>query len=130
MLSDLPINPLARALKWLAWLMGAASFLLIISIASFNYVESEATSAQLEEFKRIENDTLPREISRKAVTIASLIATPKKYHNQRVWVKGFLRLEFEGNNIYWRQIDYRAHNYKHAFWVNFTDSLLCPYPVW
>ena len=39
-------------------------------------------------------------------------------------VKGFLRLEFEGNNIYWRQKDYQARNYKHAFWVDFTDSLL------
>ena len=45
--------------------MGAASLLLISSIASFNYVESEVDSAQLEEFKRIENDTLPRKISKK-----------------------------------------------------------------
>lgn len=124
MLSDLPIGPLNRAIKWLAWLIGIASLLLIISTASFNYVESEATIAQLENFRKIESDTLPREISKKAITIAGLLANPTKYHNQRVWVKGYLNLEFEGDAIYWRQVDYRNGKYRNALWVNFADSLL------
>lgn len=129
MLSDLPINSLSRSLKWLVWLIGATLLLLISSIASFNYMQSEASAVEMEELKRIENDTLLNQVSKRAITVANLMATPKKYHNQYVWVKGYLNLEFEGDAIYWRQKDYRANQYENSFYVRFTDSLYRVKPV-
>jgi hypothetical protein len=124
MLSNLPISPLSKALKWLVWVISAALFLLICSIASFNYMESKAEAVRLEEWERIENDTLPGEILKESTTVAKLIATPEKYHNQSVWVKGYLNLEFEGDAIYWREVDYQNNNFRNAYRVQFADSLL------
>ena len=129
MLSDLPINSLSRSLKWLVWLIGATLLLLISSIASYNYMQSEANVIESEALKLIENDTLSGKASKSAITVANLMATPKKYHNQKVWVKGYLNLEFEGDAIYWRQKDYRANQYGNSFYVRFTDSLYRVKPV-
>lgn len=92
-------------------------------------MEEKANTVRLEEFKKIENDTLPSEASKRAITVASLMATPDKYHNQVVWVKGYLNLEFEGDAIYWRQRDYQANQYRNSFYVQFTDSLYQTKPV-
>jgi hypothetical protein len=42
----------------------------------------------------------------RVVSIIRLIASPEQYHGKRVNVKGFLRLEFEGNAIYFHREDY------------------------
>ena len=124
MISDLLFSPLPRALKWLAWLIGASSFLLIGSMASFNHIENKAESVRLQEWKRIEKDTLLDEASKRAITVADLIRRPKKYHNKPVWVKGYLHLEFEGHDLFWRQVDHQNNKYSNSCSVNFADSLL------
>jgi hypothetical protein len=46
---------------------------------------------------------LPRSTSgggTKAVSIINLIATPEKYHDEKVIIKGYAVLEFEGDAIY------------------------------
>ncbi len=49
---------------------------------------------------------------RNSVSIVQLIATPEKYDHKVVQVRGFLRLEFEGDAIYLHEDDYRhaIHN--------------------
>lgn len=124
MLPDLQIILLAKALNWLSWLIGTTLILLIGSIASFMYMESEADAAQLDELKLIENDTLSREALKSIVSLADLLAAPETYHNQYVCVKGYLNLEFEGDALYRHKSDYSNHAYKNSCWVEFSDSLL------
>jgi len=128
MLSDLTIAPLTRALKWLVWLT-VVLVLLISSIANVYYTESQTIAARAEEWNRIQQDTLSKDVAKKAIPIASLLATPERYQNQSVWVKGYLNIEFEGDAIYWRRKDYQAHQYRSSLYVQFTDSLYQVKPI-
>lgn len=57
------------------------------------------------------------------VSLIQLIATPEKYHGKRVRVKGFLRLEFEGNAIYLHREDYEYRVYKNSLWLDATKEM-------
>src|SRR4051812_16809265 len=50
------------------------------------------------------------------VSLITLIANPATYDGKRVRVIGFLRLEFEGNNLYVAKSDYEAAISKNAVW--------------
>lgn len=52
-----------------------------------------------------------------SVSIVQLIATPEKYDRKVVQVRGFLRLEFEGNTIYLHEDDYRHGIGKNGLWI-------------
>lgn len=123
MLSDAQIAPLAKALKWLSWLIGAALILLMSSIASFTYMRSDADNVRLGELKMIETDTLSREALKNIISLDDLLAAPEKYHDTYVCVKGYLNLEFEGDALYGHTSDYFTHAYKNSCWVEFSDSL-------
>ena len=43
----------------------------------------------------------------KTVSMVELIANPEKFDGQRVFVQGFVRLEFEGTGLYFHEEDYR-----------------------
>jgi hypothetical protein len=58
--------------------------ILLSSIASFDYMVSEAASIRSGESNAIENDTLSHEFAKRALTIGGIIAKPEKYHNQHV----------------------------------------------
>lgn len=128
MLSGLTIVPLTRALKWLVWLT-IVLVLLIGSIAKFYYTESQTNTARAEVWNRIQQDTLSKDLSKKAISVANLLANPKKYHNQSIWVKGYLNIEFEGDAIYWHQKAYKTHQYRKSFYVQFSDSLYQVKPI-
>lgn len=58
------------------------------------------------------------------VSLIELIANPEKYHGKIIRVKGFLRLEFEGNGIYLSKEDWKHGVTKNAFWVGFDHDYL------
>lgn len=58
------------------------------------------------------------------VSLISLIANPKSYHGKRIQVKGYLKIQFEGNAIYLHKEDRVNGLTKNAFWVNFNEKLL------
>ena len=139
MSSNLPIDPFTKALKWLAYLIGATLILLLCSIASFRYIKREASEAQVEQLKvmkadrlkrlREKGDILARNSLRTAITVEALISASEKYNNQYVWVKGYLDVEFEGDALYRRECDYKATEYRCGLGVQFTDLLLEIKPV-
>ena len=129
MLSSSVIRPLSRALKYLIGLLGLVILLLIATVASLNYINSEERRIQVEEFEKIESDTLSHEVAARALSGIKLMTAPSQYDNQKLWVKGYLNLEFEGDAIYWRQRDYRANHDENSFYVHFTDSLYEAKPV-
>jgi hypothetical protein len=57
------------------------------------------------------------------VSLIKLIATPEKYHGKRIQVKGYLKIQFEGNAIYLHKEDRVQGFSKNAFWVEFSDKL-------
>ena len=139
MSSNLPIDQFTKALKWLAYLIGATLILLTCFIASFRYIKLEDSKAQVEQLKvmkavrlkrlREKGDILARNSLRTAITVEALISASEKYNNQHVWVQGYLNVEFEGDAIYWRESDYRANEYRCGFGVQFTNLLLETKPV-
>jgi len=64
-------------------------------------------------------DSLP-----KMVSIIDLIANGQKYDGKKVFVKGFIVVEFEGNAIYLSRDDCEQGNTKNGIWLAFSkDSL-------
>ncbi len=57
------------------------------------------------------------------VSLIKLITTPEKYHGKRIQVKGYLKIQFEGNAIYLHKEDRVNFLTKNAFWVEFSDKL-------
>ena len=51
------------------------------------------------------------------VSMVQLIATPEKFDGKMVAVIGFLRLEFEGNELYLHEDDYKNAISKNGIWV-------------
>ena len=56
------------------------------------------------------------------VSMVSLLATPEKFDGQLIRVCGFLRLEFEGNALYFHKEDYDHGLYQNSVWVNLAES--------
>ena len=54
----------------------------------------------------------------KGCSIINLIATPEKYHNQKVRVIGFAKIEFEGNAIYLSENDAKVRISSNALWLS------------
>jgi hypothetical protein len=52
------------------------------------------------------------------VSMIQLIASPEKYDGKVVAVIGYLRLEFEGNELFLHEEDYKSHIAKNGIWVN------------
>jgi hypothetical protein len=59
----------------------------------------------------------------RGVSIVRLIATPEKYHDQRIQVVGYMNLEFEGDAIYLHKEDHDKSLYENGFWVSFSGKL-------
>jgi hypothetical protein len=54
----------------------------------------------------------------RGVSIAALVADPQKYHGKQVLVRGYVRLEFEGNAIYLHRDDYKYGISENGIWLN------------
>lgn len=139
MSSNLQINPFAKALKWLAYLIGAMLILLLCCITSFRYMKREDNKAQVERLKvmnavrlkrlRKKGDILTQNSLKTAITVEALLSASEQYNNQHVWVRGYLNVEFEGDAIYWRESDYKSNEYGCGLRVQFSDLLLETKPV-
>lgn len=51
------------------------------------------------------------------VSMIQLIATPEKYQRKRVRMLAFLRIEFEGNAVYFHKEDYEQRIYRNGLWI-------------
>ena len=133
--ANLSVDSLAKYLKGLVWLLGAAGLLLVGCLASFTYLQNQEQAAEIERVQILkerdrvtETDTLSPGTLRKAITVADIMRQSKRFHKQSVWVKGYLHLEFEGDALYWRKVDYQTHTYN-SLYVRFSDSLAQTKPV-
>ncbi len=124
MLSDLHIHLIAKALTWLLVLVSSALILVAASLVSFDYIGSEDAAVRRNELESVENDTLPITTVKTIPSLAALLAKPGKYHDQRVWVKGYLNLEFEGDMFYINRAAYTGHKYENGCYVQVSDSLM------
>ncbi len=127
MLSGLQVRLLANALRWLVYLTGTTLVLLVCCIACFNYMgrnEKALSALRLQRSREVDRDTLALSALKDVITVEALTSAPEKYNNQYVQVEGYLNLEFEGDAIYWRQVDYEANEYRCGLAVVFADSLL------
>ena len=57
------------------------------------------------------------------VSMLQLIANPEKYDGKTVGVVGFLRLEFEGNELYLHKEDYDQRITKNGIWVDLSSKV-------
>ena len=55
-------------------------------------------------------------------SLVNLIATPQKYHNQKVRVVGFAVKEFEEQALYLSEIDAREHISQNGVWLSLEDA--------
>jgi hypothetical protein len=56
------------------------------------------------------------------VRMAQLLSQPQKYHGKSIRVRGFLRLEFEGNALYRHKQDYQQQRYQNSVWVDLIET--------
>ena len=57
------------------------------------------------------------------VSLIQLIGDPDKYDGKFVRVIGFLRLEFEGNALYFHREDYESSLTKNAIWIDASADM-------
>jgi hypothetical protein len=57
------------------------------------------------------------------VSMVQLIANPEKFDGKHIRVIGFLRIEFEGNALYFHREDYEIGLLKNAIWVDVTPQM-------
>ncbi len=57
------------------------------------------------------------------VSLIQLIANPEKYDGKRVRFIGFLRIEFEGNAIYFHREDYDRGLSRNGIWVDIPSDM-------
>jgi hypothetical protein len=57
------------------------------------------------------------------VSLIQLIANPKDFDGKIVRLIGFVKLEFEGNAIYFHQDDYKFGISKNALWLDITEDI-------
>ncbi len=57
------------------------------------------------------------------VSLIQLIANPEKYDGKQVRFIGFLRIEFEGNAIYFHREDYERGLGRNAIWVDIPSDM-------
>jgi len=51
------------------------------------------------------------------VSLLELIANPERFHGRRVSVRGYVRIEFEGNAIYLSKESFEARSMRDALWL-------------
>ena len=57
-----------------------------------------------------------------SVSLIQLIANPKKYHNKKVQIIGFMNLQFESNGIYLHKEDAEHLITNNGLWLSFLFS--------
>ena len=57
------------------------------------------------------------------VSMVQLLANPEEYNEKAVEVIGFLRLEFEGNELYLHEDDYLHGITKNGLWIDLSPDL-------
>jgi hypothetical protein len=57
------------------------------------------------------------------VSMIQLIANPQKFDGKHIRIIGFLRIEFEGNALYFHREDYQIGLLKNAIWVDVTPEM-------
>lgn len=56
------------------------------------------------------------------VSIYRLLATPSDFHNKKVRVTGFLKLEHEGNALYANETDFQLAILQNSIWLSLKKS--------
>jgi len=56
------------------------------------------------------------------VSIISLLGDPKRYAGHRVTVTGYVRIEFEGNAVYFHKEDFDNMLMKNALWLDMAGA--------
>lgn len=57
------------------------------------------------------------------VSMVSLLANPDQYEGRKVYISGYLHVEFEGTAIYLHQDDYLHFIGKNGFWVFLPENI-------
>ena len=57
------------------------------------------------------------------VSMIQLIATPDKFHQKQILVGGYLRIEFEGNILYFSESAMRARQNKEGIWLGYEKEI-------
>jgi hypothetical protein len=57
------------------------------------------------------------------VSMIQLLANPEKFDGKHIRIIGFLRIEFEGNALYFHREDYQIGLLKNAIWVDVTPEM-------
>lgn len=97
--------------------------IIIIVLSTFKgmYCQSildTVTSDSIHKAEWLEGQTYPGIYE---ISIVELIANPDKYENKTVTISGYLHLEFEGNAIYFRSVDYEIPITKNGFAIRLND---------
>ncbi|MBI4707625.1 MAG: hypothetical protein HY761_06845 [Candidatus Omnitrophica bacterium] len=80
-------------------------FIIILFFLSFILFETISFSQKMTRY--------PLQIS-----IINLIATPEKFHGEKILVSGFVQIDFEGNAIYLSKTDCEKIFTKNAIWLS------------
>jgi len=78
--------------------------LFTLLVLAFNFWSAPALAAATEKAE--------------TVSIVQLIATPEKYEDKLITIRGFVHLEFESNAIYLHKEDYEQSLYSNGLWLN------------
>ena len=92
---------------------------LIIVFSSLQFCKQEK---EIKKDDSNKNDNFSP-INKKNTSLIKLISNPENFHGKRIRVTGYLNLEFEGDAIYFNNIDYENGIYENAVWVNFADKI-------
>jgi hypothetical protein len=93
--------------------------LLLTAFASVLILPSQAASSQMAGY-------YPKggaDMGVEDVSLIQLIANPQAFDNKRVRIIGYLRLEFEGDVIYFHREDYEYGLTKNGLWVNVPPDM-------
>ena len=88
---------------------------LITVVVCFHFLSEPKTNPDYESVQNTETTY---------VSMIQLLANPEKYHNKKIFVKGFVHLQFESNGVYLHEEDFRKRLSKNAVWlvVNNDDA--------
>jgi hypothetical protein len=105
-----PID-LSRATRCVARLLATLAGLGALGAAAENPVEKVVAS------RCVEADTAGA-CAVYGLSLLELIANPERFHGRRVSVRGYVRLEFEGNAIYLSKESYESRSTRDALWLD------------
>lgn len=96
--------------------MKRTSIILFLIITFSGFCQTKPRSEKIIEEKAIPSYEFN-------IPLVRLIANPEKYQGKTIQIKGYLKLEFEGNAIYFHEEDYVRSLTENSLWVEFSKEL-------